>query len=198
MSLICSSLPSGAHVTDFLGFPALFSPNEAGADRLVAADCPAPDELGSRPGGGVDVDAVTEEPAGDPYDLSSSSNGLIDDGCATFGSGSFFTGAGGAGVIFLKLGISFLVGFGFEKKDESDFAAGAALLLLLLLLLDGALSEGIPVLPGSFFTGTGLADELVPTALFLLGPKLFTTDAGSSLRFFCCFESGDMFILLIL
>ena len=165
MSLICSSLPSGAHVTDFLGFPALFSPNDAGADRLVAADCPTPDELGSRPGGGVDVDAVTEEPAGDPYDLSSSSNGLIDDGCATFGSGSFFTGAGGAGVIFLKLGISFLVGFGFEKKDESDFAS---------------LTTGF----ASFLTATALGVvALGPgTAAFLTGGAPLT-DVGSALRF---------------
>lgn len=70
MSLINSSLPSGAHVTIFFGFPDTV--------RLGAAE--GADELGTG-GGGVDVAGESLRVLA--IDLSASSNGLMDDGCAT-------------------------------------------------------------------------------------------------------------------
>lgn len=68
-------------------------------------------------GGGVAV--AGESLRAFAIDFNASSNGLNDDGCATFGSGSFLTGGGGA---FLKLG-NLGFGLGPEKNEESDFAS---------------------------------------------------------------------------
>lgn len=102
--LTLSSEPSGAQVTDF--FLPSFRFESAGPEAAVVADV----------GGGV---AVAGESLRGLTDLRISSNGLYDDGCATLGSGSFFTAAEGA---FLKSGS---LGFGFEaeKNDVSVFAS---------------------------------------------------------------------------
>ena len=142
ISLICSSCPSGAQVTDLLSLPFLVNPVEV----VVVTVVEDPTVGGGTDGGGV-ADAPVE-----PYDLSTSSKGLIDDGCAMLWSDSFLTGAGAAGTFFLKLGSSFLVAFGLEKNDESDLAS---------------LTSGF----ASFFTGTALGvDAVAPgTAAFFTG-----------------------------
>ena len=72
ISLICSSCPSGAQVTDLLSLPFLVNPVET----VVVTVVEDPTVGGGTDGGGV-ADAPVE-----PYDLSTSSKGLIDDGCA--------------------------------------------------------------------------------------------------------------------
>lgn len=143
MSLICSSFPSGAQVTDLLGFPFLVNPDGPAA-TVTAVEGPAV-------GGGTDGGGVADAPV-EANDLSTSSNGLNDDGCAMFGSGSFLTEAVGGGTFFLKLGISFLVGFGFEKNDESDFAS---LTTAFASFLTAAALGVVAVAPGTaaFFAG---------------------------------------------
>lgn len=164
MSLICSSCPSGAQVTDLLGFPFLVKP-DGPVVAVIGVEGPAVAD--GTDGGGV-ADAPVE-----PYDLSTSSNGLNDDGCAIFKSGSFLTGAVGGGTFFLKLGISFLVGFGFEKNDESDFAS-------LTTALDSFLTEtalgAIVVAPGTaaFFAG-GAPLAVAPSARRFLLLSVATT-----------------------
>lgn len=120
-----SNWSSAGHVTLFFFFPS-----------FCGGGVPIP-----TPGG---VDAAAATAAGDPrlpfaMSFSASWKGSIADGCATFGSGSFFgtadplvpadveaeaegggggAGAGASAAAFLKLG-SFGFGFGAEKKDES-------------------------------------------------------------------------------
>ncbi len=153
MSLICSSCPSGAQVTDLLGFPFLVNPDGPAA-TVAAVEGPAG-------GGGTDGGGVADAPV-EPYDFSTSSNGLNDDGCATFGSGSFFIGAAGGGTFFLKLGISFFAGFGFEKNDESDFAS---LTTAFASFFTAAAFGVVPVAPGTaaFFAG-GAPLAVAPSA----------------------------------
>jgi len=146
--------PSGAQVTDFFFLPSLVRPVVCGG---VLAEV----------GGGV-------ETAGDSFralaiDLRASWNGSIDEGCATFGSSSFFICVVGAGA-FLKLG-SLGFGLGAEKNEESDLASFTAV------------TTGF----ASFFT-IGLDDDAVPTAAFFGGGMAF--DGGGSLGFrFLVFES---------
>jgi len=83
----------------------------------------------------------------------------MDEGCATLGSGSFFTGTGA----FLKLG-SFGLGFGAEKNDESDLES---------------LTAGVECLV-SFFTTVPLDVE---TAVFLAGGGAFAAGGSLSFRF---------------
>lgn len=150
MSLIISSLPSGAHVTVFFCLP----------DVTVLVDATGANE--GCAGGGVAVAGESLRPFA--IDLSASSNGFIEEGCAMFGSGSFLTGAGGA---FLKLG-NFGLGFGAEKKEESDFASFTSLTTFL----------------ASFFTTTGFPDEgpAVDSAVFFIGGAVFD-DEASAFRF---------------
>lgn len=171
MSLTCSSFPSAAHVTDFFGFPDLLSPDGPAVADVEAADVPG--------GVGVDVDGPALVLDDEPNDFKISSNGLNDDGCATPGSLSFFTdavAAAAAGGIFLKLGISFFVGFGFEKKDESDLAS---------------FTTGFV----SFLTGTalGVVALALGTAAFLTGGAPLAV-TPSALRFLP-FASVILFVL---
>ena len=82
-----------------------------------------------------------------PMDLRASWKGSIEDGCAMLGSvGSFFTSGKGA---FLNVG-NLGLGFGAEKKDESDLAS----------------FTGGPVVADLVVVEVGFA---VPTAAFLAG-----------------------------
>lgn len=123
-------------------------------------------------GGGVGV-------AGDsfralPIDLSASWKGSIDEGWATLGSGSFFTGAGA----FLKLG-SFGFGFGAEKKEESDLKS-----------LDAG-TVGLV----SFFTTVVLAvgADGEETATFFVGGGALAAGGSFSFRFFTLLSSVELF-----
>jgi hypothetical protein len=80
------------------------------------------------------------------------------------GSGSFLTGAGGAGA-FLKLG-SLGFGLGAEKNDESDLASFTAV------------TAGLT----SFFT-MGFDDDAKPTAGFLDGGGVLEGGGSLSFRF---------------
>lgn len=106
------------------------------------------------------VDAKGDSFRAFPIDLSASWNGSIDEGCATLGSGSFFTGTGA----FLKLG-SFGLGFGAEKNEESDLES---------------LTAGMECLV-SFFTAVPLDNE--ETAGFLAGGGAFAAGGSLSFRF---------------
>lgn len=120
-------------------------------------------------GGGVAV--AGESLRAFAIDFNASSNGLNDDGCATFGSGSFLMEGGGA---FLKLG-NFGFGLGPEKKEESDFASFTSL------------TTDLP----SFLTATGLAELVeVETAAFLEAGADFA-DAVSAFRFFPFASDND-------
>jgi hypothetical protein len=98
-----------------------------------------------------------------PMDFKASWNGSTEDGWATLTSASFLIVVGA----FLKLG-SFGLGFGAEKKEESDLASFTAV------------TEGFV----SFFTlVAGRAEEIDATAGFFVGGPAF--DGGSeSFRFF--------------
>ena len=148
MSFIRSSSPSGAQVTRFRGLPFAFRLDDA---AIGGADV----------GGGVAV--AGESLRAFAIDFNASSNGLNDDGCATFGSGSFLTGGGGA---FLKLG-NLGFGLGPEKNDESDFASLTSLTTAF----------------ASFLTATGFVDVVeVETAAFFEGGADFA-DVVSAFRF---------------
>lgn len=172
--MITSRLPSGAHVTDFFFFPSLVKPAfPANVVGVPAALGGVPDD----PGGGV-ADALGPI-AGDPFlpfaiDFSTSWNGSIDDGCATFAS-SFFTNTaaavpGAGGGAFLKLG-SFGLALGAEKNDESDLAS------FVEAALANEEEEAV-----SFFAVMGFVDVADPTAGFLESDGALV--GTSSFRFF--------------
>ena len=155
MSFIRSSSPSGAQVTRLRGLPLAVRLDDATSGGAVVG------------GGGA---VAGESLRAFAIDFNASSNGLNDDGCATFGSGSFFAGGGGA---FLKLG-SFGFGFGPEKNEESDFASLTSLTTAF----------------ASFLTATGFVEVVeVETAAFFEGGTDFT-DALSAFRFLP-FASGN-------
>lgn len=119
MSLICSRRPSGAQLTDFFFFTVFVKP--AVTVAVVVG-------VGRVGWGGV---GVTDGDSLRPFaiDFKASWKGSSEEGCATFASGSFFKGAGA----FLKLG-SFGLGFGLEKKDESDLASLTALVFVAVVV----------------------------------------------------------------
>lgn len=145
-----SSSVSGAQVTDFF-LPSFLS--SAGRAGLLVETF----------GGGV---AVAGESLRGFSDLTSSSKGLYEDGCATLGSGSFFT-VGGA---FLKSGN---LGFGFEaeKNEESVFGASFTTVFVETTFL--------AVVVGVFDTDV----RAVPDDLFASGTPLGTGGGSSALRF---------------
>lgn len=158
ISLIASSLLSGAHVTNFRF-----------RTDLANEDCRPLSETVEWDGG--------VETAGDSrfctfMDLSASSNGLKLLGCETLLEllelDSSLRRRGGTAA-FLKEG-SLALGLGAEKKDESalaSFTAGATAAL------------------ASFLTTTGLVEEEVPTAAFLTGAAALLAVLNSfALRFF--------------
>jgi hypothetical protein len=94
----------------------------------------------------------------------------MEEGCATFGSGSFLIRGTGA---FLKLG-SFGLGLGAEKKEESDFAS----LTAVTIGLASFLTMGLDV------------DAIAETATFLAGGSAF---GGGSLSLrFLLFKSPNL------
>lgn len=109
MKRIDSSLPSGAHETDFFSFPFFATP--------ACVCCNTSGGVGTD--GGVET---TGESLRAFIDLSASWKGSIDDGWAVFvafvpGSRLMFKAAGaGAGGAFLKLG-SLGFAFGAEKNE---------------------------------------------------------------------------------
>lgn len=108
--------------------------------------------------------------AGDSFgfmDPGASLNGFSNDGCATLGSGSVLTMGCGA---FLKAG-SFGLGFGAEKKDESDLTSFTS----------------FPTDLPSFFT-TVLEDDAAETASFFVGGIVFETGASA----LCFLTMGSM------
>lgn len=160
MSFTNSSCPSGAHVTDFFFLSGLAPANtEEDANTLL---------LGTLGADGDGLRALMS--------FRASWNASVDEGCATFGGGSFV--AGGVAIptgAFLKLG-NFGFCFGAEKKEESDFDSFTVAAAVAV-----AVADDFP----SFLTITeGREDDAADTALFFAGGPTLDGTSGS-LRFFC-------------